>query len=67
MYIKFKGQEKYHYCEEHLRELGEVDEEETIMDMDVIEDTATSVPKGKVCKECNRRAAAGSCTPPYAK
>ena len=60
MYVKLKEEkERYHYCREHLKEIGELD---SLDQPDQLKDDTFSKPD-EVCDECQDLAEEGHCHP----
>lgn len=65
MFIKLKGEEHYHFCREHIEELGRLGELDT---PGQLSGRQYSRPEDReICKECQTLAKKGHCTPPYAE
>lgn len=63
MYVKLKEDEEYHFCEEHLKEIGKFDD---LKERDNIDDAIFRAPKHSIqCERCRSLASNGNCTPLY--
>lgn len=68
MYIKFKEEGDYHFCEEHMREIGKMGEGRTLENPDeVVEQTVGPPPDDEICNECQKLKRQGKCTLHYIK
>ncbi|MFB6290702.1 MAG: hypothetical protein ABEJ25_03105 [Candidatus Bipolaricaulia bacterium] len=60
MFIKLKGENHYHFCREHIEELGRLDE---LKKPDQLSDRRYADPEDeKICEECQALAEKGGCT-----
>ena len=62
MYVKLKkGEDHYHYCKEHLEEMGKLD---ALDQPDRLRDDTFSKPED-LCEECKDLAEEGDCHPVF--
>ncbi|MFW6104580.1 MAG: hypothetical protein ACOC6I_01920 [Candidatus Bipolaricaulota bacterium] len=63
MYVKLEEGGHYHYCEEHLEEIDELD---ALDEPDQLKDDTYSKPEeGELCEKCRELAEEGHCHPVY--
>lgn len=63
MFVKLKGEDHYHFCEDHIEELDRLDELER---PDQLSGRQYSKPEdAKICEECQALAEKGGCTTIY--
>lgn len=63
MFIKLKGEDHYHLCQEHIEELGRLDELKT---PGQLSGRRYAEPEDeKICGECQALAKKGHCSPPF--